>query len=102
MRHYLLLYRFRYADHAERRVPYRGAHLAHAQAAAERGELLLGGALEDPMDGAVLLFRTEGPEVARAFAEADPYVQAGLVESWEVRGWTTVVGEGAAHRIFSK
>lgn len=99
MRHFLLLYRFRYADHAERRGPYRDAHLAHAQAAADRGELLLGGALADPMDGAVLLFRAEGPEGAKAFAEADPYVQAGLVESWEVREWTTVVGEGAAHRV---
>ena len=99
MRHYLLTYRFRYADHAERRVPHRGAHLAHARAAAERGELLLGGALADPMDGAVLLFRAEGPQPARAFAETDPYVQAGLVESWDVREWTTVVGEGAAHRV---
>lgn len=99
MRHYLLTYRFRYADHAERRVPHRGAHLAHARAAAERGELLLGGALADPMDGAVLLFRAEEPQPARAFAEADPYVQAGLVESWDVREWTTVVGEGAAHRV---
>ena len=98
MRHFLLFYRFRYADHAERRVPYRAAHLAHAQAAVGRGELLLGGALEEPMDGAVLLFRAEGPQTARAFAGADPYVQAGLVESWEVRGWTTVVGEHAAHR----
>lgn len=98
MRHFLLFYRFRYADHAERRVPYRAAHLAHAQAAVGRGELLLGGALEEPMDGAVLLFRAEGPQTARAFAGADPYVQAGLVESWEVRGWTTVVGEHAAHK----
>ncbi|AFD26050.1 YciI-like protein [Deinococcus gobiensis I-0] len=80
-------------------MPHRGAHLAHARAAAERGELLLGGALADPMDGAVLLFRAEGPQPARAFAEADPYVQAGLVESWDVREWTTVVGEGAAHRV---
>lgn len=88
--HHLLLYRFAYADHAERRAPYRADHLAHAQAAAERGELLLGGALAEPMDGAALVFTT--PEAARAFAEADPYVLNGLVKGWEVREWTTVVG----------
>ena len=94
--HYLLFYRFRYADHAQRREHYRADHLSHARAAVARGELLLGGALADPMDGAVLLFQGDSPDAARAFAENDPYVQGGLVESWEVRPWTTVVGAGAA------
>lgn len=88
--HYLLFYTFAYKDHAVRREPYRADHLAHAQAAAERGELLLGGALADPMDSAVLLFTSA--EAAKAFAEADPYVHGGLVKSWDVRAWTTVVG----------
>ena len=88
--HHLLFYTFAYTDHAVRREPYRADHLAFAQAAANRGELLLAGALADPMDSAVLLFTTA--EAASAFAEADPYVQGGLVKSWEVRTWTTVVG----------
>ena len=94
--HYLLFYRFRYADHVQRREPYRANHLSHARSAVGRGELLLGGALADPVDGAVLLFQGDSPDAARAFAENDPYVQGGLVESWEVRPWTTVVGGGAA------
>jgi hypothetical protein len=57
---------------------------------------VLGGALADPADAVVLLFRSETPQVARAFAEADPYVRNGLVTSWRVREWTTVVGDGAA------
>ena len=88
--HHLLLYTCAYTDHAVRRDPYRADHLAFAQAAAERGDLLLGGALADPIDRAVLLFTTA--EAAAAFAEADPYVLGGLVKSWEVRTWTTVVG----------
>lgn len=88
--HHLLFYTFAYQDHAVRREPYRADHLAHAQAAANRGELLLAGALADPMDRAVLLFTTA--DAATAFAEADPYVLGGLVKSWEVRTWTTVVG----------
>ncbi len=62
----------------------------------ERGELLLGGALADPVDMAVLLFTGSGPEAAERFARADPYVTNGLVSRWRVRPWTTVVGEGAA------
>ncbi|RJF73273.1 hypothetical protein D3875_18665 [Deinococcus cavernae] len=87
---HLLFYRFAYADHAVRREPYRADHLALAREAAARGELLLGGALAEPMDGAVLIFTSA--EAASTFAEADPYVQSGLVKSREIRAWTTVVG----------
>jgi uncharacterized protein YciI len=93
--HYLLFYDV-VPDYAEKRLPFRAAHLAYARAAVERGELLLGGALADPIDGAVLLFRGETPAAAEAFAAADPYVTNGLVTHWRVRTWTTVVGEGAA------
>jgi uncharacterized protein YciI len=96
--HYLLLYDV-VPDYAERRVPFRAAHLAHAWAAADRGELLLGGALAEPVDGAVLLFDCDSPEVVEAFAQADPYVRNGLVTHWRVRGWTTVVGQAAKNPI---
>ena len=54
--HYLLLYDY-VENVVERRAPHREAHLALAREALARGELLLGGALADPVDGAVLLFR---------------------------------------------
>ena len=62
------------------------------------GELLvtLGGALTEPADRAVLFFRGDGPEVAESFATVDPYVTEGLVKSWSVRRWMTVVGPDAA------
>jgi uncharacterized protein YciI len=93
--HYLLFYEV-VPDYAERRRALRQQHLAHAQAACARGELVLGGALADPIDGAVLLFRGESPAMAEAFAAADPYITHGLVTRWWVREWTTVVGDGAA------
>jgi len=93
--HYLLFYDV-VEDYADRRIPFRAAHLAHARGAAARGELLLGGALADPIDGAVLLFRGSSPAAALAFAAADPYVTNGLVTRWRVREWTTVVGPDAA------
>jgi hypothetical protein len=93
--HYLLLYEV-VPDYAARRGEFRAEHLALGRAAVARGELLLGGALADPIDGAVLLFQGDSPKVAEAFAEADPYVRNGLVTAWCVRTWTTVVGPGAA------
>jgi uncharacterized protein YciI len=93
--HYLLFYEAA-PDYLERRPAFRGAHLEKARAACDRGELILGGALANPVDGAVLLFRGESPEVVEAFARVDPYVVNGLVTRWRVREWTTVVGEGAA------
>lgn len=94
--HYLLSYTLA-PDYLDRRPEFRGAHLALAWAAADRGELLLGGAAGDPPDEAVLLFT--GDAAARAFAEADPYVLNGIVSAWRVRPWATVVGEQAANPI---
>lgn len=80
------------ADYVARRAPFRAAHLALAQAAAARGELLLGGATGAPPDGAMLLFEGASPDAAEAFARADPYVLNGLVSRWRVVPWHTVVG----------
>jgi len=76
----------------ERRAPFRELHLAQAQRATERGELVLAGALADPADTALLVFRGASPDAARRFAETDPYVLNSLVERWEVRPWNVVVG----------
>jgi len=95
MTHYLLLYDV-VPDYSTKRVPFRSGHLELAWRAADRGELLLGGALADPIDGAVLLFRGSSRAVAERFAAADPYVLNGVVTRWRVREWTTVVGEHAA------
>jgi uncharacterized protein YciI len=92
--HYLLFYDV-VEGYAEKRIPFRAAHLAHARQAVARGELVLGGALANPIDGSVLLFRGSSPEVAEQFAAADPYVKNGLVTKWHVREWTTVVGPEA-------
>lgn len=89
--HYLLFYEV-VGDYVERRAAFRGEHLALAKRAQECGELLLAGALADPVDGAVLVFRGDSAQVAADFAEADPYVLNGLVTSWKVREWTVVIG----------
>ncbi|AJC19456.1 YciI-like protein [Pandoraea pulmonicola] len=96
--HYLLTYDL-VDDYLDRRGQYRDAHLALAWQAAERGELLLAGALESPVDAAALLFEGDSPAAAEAFAKADPYVVNGLVKSWRVRPWKTVVGKTASSPV---
>ena len=89
--YHLLLYDL-IPDYLERRAPLRPDHLELARAAHQRGELVLGGALADPADPAVLVFRGEDPAPAEAFARADPYVREGLVTRWRVRPWNVAVG----------
>lgn len=92
--HWILFYDV-VGDYVEKRVQFREAHLNYARQAYERKELLLGGALADPVDGAVLIFRGDSPEAAETFARNDPYVLNGLVTAWRVRKWITVVGDDA-------
>jgi len=98
MKHFLLFYDVA-ADYLTRRAEFREAHLAKAWASHARGDLVLGGALADPVDGAMLLFAGESRRVAEDFAREDPYVLNGLVTRWRVREWSTVAGTLAAAPI---
>ena len=102
MRHFLLTYTL-VPDYLGRRPLHRDQHLRLAQAAAARGELLLGGAIAglegEAPEEAQLLFAGEDAGAAEAFARADPYVTSGIVVAWRVREWVTVVGEGAANPV---
>jgi uncharacterized protein YciI len=93
--HYLLFYEY-VSDYLARREQFRTEHLTLAWQSHARGELVLGGAVAEPMDGAVLLFQADSPQVVEAFVTADPYVRDGLVTQWRVRPWHTVVGENAS------
>ena len=99
VKHFLLFYEGG-PDYLERRPEFRASHLTYAWEAADRGELLIGGALADPVDGAVLLFVGDDKSVAEEFARSDPYVVNGLVARWTVREWTSVVGELSANPVF--
>ena len=96
--HYLLFYDV-VDGYPERRKPFRAAHLSYANEAVARGELVLGGALADPVDAAVLLFRAPSREAVERFAAKDPYVLNGLVKRWRVREWTTVIGPEASVKV---
>ena len=79
-------------DFVARRTPHREAHLALATESHRRGELLLGGALGDPVDRALLVFRAAERSIVEEFVRRDPYVIAGLVRRWEIRPWAVAIG----------
>jgi len=79
-------------DFVARRTPFRDDHLRLAREAHARGEIVLAGALADPADRALIVFRSNDKSSAEAFARKDPYVINGLVKHWEVRPWNVVVG----------
>lgn len=90
--HYILFYDV-VDNYVEKRAPFREAHLKLANAAYERGEIVLAGALVDPADGAVFIFRSQ--QAAESFAKSDPYVLNGVVKDWRIRRWMTVIGVGS-------
>ncbi len=96
--HYLLFYDTA-EDYLERRGKFRDEHLRLAWEACDKGELILAGALANPVDGAVLLFKGDSLLVAEKFVKADPYVKNGLIKKWHIREWTTVVGESSTTPI---
>ena len=91
MNYYVLFY-YVVDNFVARRAQYRKKHLKLVQEAHRRGDLLLAGALSDPADRALLVFRAADGSVAEDFVRNDPYVKRGLATRWEVRPWAVVVG----------
>lgn len=79
-------------DAVNRRAPYREAHLARARALEAAGTLLWAGAMGDPVDSALLIFRCETIDEVRAILDEDPYVTAGLWPTITIKPWHVVIG----------
>ena len=92
MAYYALIYET-VDDYVARRAEFREMHLRVAREVRERGELILAGAFDDPVDRALLVFRVNDKAIVEEFARKDPYVVNGLVKKWEVRSWKVVVGQ---------
>jgi uncharacterized protein len=98
VKHYILFLEFD-ESYESRRPQFRNVHLEKAWAAVERGELILAGALTDPLDTGIILFRGESAEVVERFVKDDPYINNGLIRSWRIREWVTVVGNDATSKL---
>jgi uncharacterized protein YciI len=84
---HLLIYEY-VPDIVERRGPHREGHLAAIAAHHAAGAIVMAGAVGDPVDSGLLVFRDR--EAIDAYLRDDPYVAAGLVASHRVEPWTVV------------
>lgn len=89
---YLLLTLDYVEDILEKRDPYRAEHIAGAKAQDEAGKCVLAGALQNPTDKGVFVFKDCDEAYVKAFVEGDAYYKAGLVPSYTIRPWMIVVG----------
>lgn len=91
MNYYLLFYQV-VDDYVTRRAPYRDEHLRLVKEAYEGGELIMAGALANPVDQAILIFHAPDKTPVEKFIRDDPYVRHELIKQWEIRQWTVVIG----------
>ena len=84
----------------EKRLAARPAHVARLLALRDEGRLLLAGPCpaidaEDPgpagFSGSLIVAEFESLEAARAWADADPYIAAGVYDRVEVRPFRRVL-----------
>lgn len=87
-------------DSSERRAKVRREHLARLEALQNEGRLILAGPhpaidANDPgeagFSGSLIIAEFESLEDARAWADADPYVEAGVFERVTVRPFKQVL-----------
>jgi len=78
-------------DYVERRTPFRNEHLNLLRVELEKKHVLLGGALNDPADKAVIIWKVEDKKTIEDFVAKDPYVQNGLISKYEIRSWNVVI-----------
>lgn len=87
------------ADSQEKRRVARPAHIERLQQLHEQGRVLVGGPTpaidsNDPgdagMSGSVLIMEFETLEAAKTWADADPYVEAGVYKSVSVKPFKRV------------
>jgi uncharacterized protein YciI len=87
--HHLLLYEY-VDDMADRRGPYRAAHLERIRAEQQAGRVTLAGALGDPPHAGAIVFKDVAREHIEAFVADDPYMSAGLITGYRVERWNIV------------
>ncbi len=70
---------------AERRPAVRATHLARVSRLKQEGTLIEGGAYTDGLTTSIMLIRAATAEAARAIAQADVYITAGVWGAISVR-----------------
>jgi uncharacterized protein len=88
---FLVIYRY-VPGMEERRTPHRPAHIEWLKDMHSANRLILAGALQDPVDTGVLIFRAPDAYTVRQLLLHDPYARADLVVEVSVRPLGIAVG----------
>jgi len=83
--HHILIYDY-VENMAERRGPYRPAHLERLLHERNTGRIAFVGPF-DPPTGAAIVFRGVDRAHVEAFVAGDPYHQAGLITGYRIERW---------------
>ncbi|MDQ1287365.1 MAG: hypothetical protein QG622_930 [Actinomycetota bacterium] len=75
---FVVIYRY-VPDMEHRRAPHRDEHLRWIHELAEQGRMLLAGAVQDPVDSAILVMRATDLHETRRLLIDDPYAKANLI-----------------------
>ena len=70
-------------------------HLSRLWAEADAGRVLLAGGAGDPVSEGIIVWDVDDPAEIHAYAQSDSYMKAGLITSYDVVPWRTVVGQQA-------
>ncbi|MBT8218420.1 MAG: hypothetical protein KJP00_01255 [Bacteroidia bacterium] len=80
----------------DRKMRFRKEHLELVREYYDTGILIMGGALLEPNDVAVLIFKCESPREVEQFITSDPYYKNGLINSFDIRPWSVAIGGKSA------
>lgn len=90
-KYYSLHYQY-VPDILEKRGPHREGHLAAARKQTEAGKLLIAGAVGDPVDGGLFIFKDVTKQEVEEFVKNDVYVTEKLVNGWTIQPFNAVAG----------
>lgn len=98
---YVLQYDY-VANALEKRQPHRQAHLALINKQVEKGNVILGGAVDNPPTGGLLIFRNLTAQEIEQVVQQDPYVINGVVAKYSIKPYMAVTGDALLHNDLIK
>ncbi len=88
---YYLLFYHTIDNYVEKRAPFRDQHLSLLNQEVDNNHVVLGGALADPADQAIIVWKVDNVKIIEDFVANDPYVKQGLISRYEIRPWKVVI-----------
>jgi len=90
--HFILTYQT-VKNFNDRKQRFRSKHLELVKSYYQQRKLIMGGALLEPNDAALLIFKCDGLAEVEAFVEKDIYYQKGLILEYSIRQWSVAIGD---------